>query len=286
MTISLPKALFEIDSKDADSEDEASESEVVSEAEGEWRDWVKLDTAADAEEIAAAARNDAGLHLTSYGGLVFQYGKRIGRIFRENGGVAVTCYRHKPSCGQWVTLDENFTQDGIMAWLRCSSSFGNAAARLETLQIGRAFVEPCPQPEHAQPAEVVPLLPPAHREARRRAGARNVNKVDFGIWSVSVVRVDGVESSWGANCGKHRNCWESSTSRCKRSMVFGASSRPEEEARRRMKKWLLAGHAIDTTEPDGKEQHFNIDPHGWSIDEIEPEDELDAMADVIRAGGR
>ena len=50
-----------------------------------------------------------------------------------------------------------------------------------------------------------------------------------------------------------------------------------------MKKWLLAGHA-SSDEPDGKEQHFNIDPHSWTLEELEPEDELDAMALLIHNG--
>ena len=153
---------------------------------------------------------------------------------------------------------------------------------LEALQTGCAFVPPVP-PVLVPLVPAVPPPPPRHPAPRGRGG-RNVNKVDFGIWSVSIIRADGVEISWGANCGKHRNCWESAFARCKKSIGFGASSRPEEEARRRMKKWLLAGHDIGGDEPDGKEQHFNIDPHSWTLEELEPEDELDAMALLIRDG--
>ena len=201
----------------------------------------------------------------------------------EHESSSPDCKRHKPSCRKWVTLDENLTQDGIMAWLRYSSSFENADTHLAALQSGQPFVEPRPLPG---PPPVVPPPPEAHSAQRaRRQLPRNVNKVNFGIWSVSIVRDNGVESAWGANCGKHKNCWESATARCKRSIGFGGrSGRPAEEARCRMKKWLLAGHAIDTADECGKEKHMNIDPHGWSIDEIEPEAELDAMAEIIRAG--
>ena len=164
-----------------------------------------------------------------------------------------------------------------MSWCRCAHVIGDAPAHLEALQIGCAFV---PSPVPLVPADL-PASPARHQPHHVPCG-RNGNKVDFGIWSVSIIRSDGVPTSWGANCGKHQHCWESSSARCRRSIVFGAS-RPEEEARRRMKKWILAGHAI-SDEPDDKEQHFNIDPHSWTLEELEPEDELDAMALLIHNG--
>ena len=273
MIVCLPEALFE---EETQSEGETAESgSEASEAEVEWQALLKGDADAD---TADTCKDDSGLHVTSYGGWVYQQGKRIGRIFKQDGGVVVNCYFHKPCCRKWVQLDDNLTRDGVMSWLRSAHAFSDSPTHLEALQIGCAFVPPVPP----VPVPMVPAVPPPPARHPAPRGGRNVNKVDFGIWSVSIIRTDGVESRWGANCGKHRNCWESSSARCKRSIGFGPSTMPEEEARRRMKKWLLMGHGISGDLPDGKEQHFNVDPHSWTLEELEPEDELDTMALLIR----
>ena len=138
----LPKALFEILSE---SEDEAGSEENASEAEVEWLALLTGDADAD---VVDASKDDSGLHLTSYGGWVYQHGKRIGRMFKQDCGVVVSCYHHKPFCRKCVQFDDNLTRDCVMSWLRCANVFGDAPSHLEVLQVGCAFVPP-----------LVPLVP-------------------------------------------------------------------------------------------------------------------------------
>lgn len=275
MIVCLPKALFEDETQ---SEGETAESgSEASEAETTWRALVGADAHADAAESADVDAS-SGLHLTSYGGWVYHEGTRIGRIFAQGDGVVVNCYHkvHKPCCRKWVRLDESLTREGVLSWLRSAHAFSSSSTHLDALQIGISFAHPVPAvavPLAAPPP--VPPVPAPHPAARGRG--RNHNKIDFGPWSVSIIRTGGTESRWGANCNKHRNIWESASARCKRSIGFGANM-PEEEARRRMKKWLLMGAGIAGHDADSKEQHFNVDPYSWSREELESEGELDRMA--------
>jgi hypothetical protein len=99
--------------------------------------------------------------------------------------------------------------------------------------------------------------------------------IPFGPWSISELWPGGVFSGYGANCYRHRNCWQNAS--CKRQFRFAGNT--PDETRCIAKQWLLMGLPIRCDLRNGKHQH--MDAVARSAIPILPEAELDRRAAAL-----
>ena len=201
-------------------------------------------------------------------------GKIVGRILVNTSSddsplvYTVTCCQH--GCVHKLEGGGNITRQSLLAWLQCSSEYADAAAHgMALANIPSPLSLPASLPDPPMPVAASAGLPPPAPPAEPRSS----NKLQFGPFTVSRVKSEGMWIAWGANCNRHINEAFPNV-RCKRQLTFG-SRMPESEARVRMKQWLLAGWTIKPG-PCAKDEHFNVCP--LSFDVLEDEAELDRRA--------
>lgn len=132
-------------------------------------------------------------------------------------------------------------------------------------------------PGGAPPQSEPPSVPQQAGAAPPVAAAparRNVRSVDWHGWSIAPIKGGG----WGATCRQRTNSWDESGTACKK--MINVASMSEDEARVRVKLWLLAGLEIPSDAPDGRQRHvFEVNARALAL---QPEAEVDALAARLR----
>ena len=231
------------------------------------------------DEVAISSGRPRRAAAVEFGGWVFANGKRIGRIASAVGDPSssappmcfVACDKHGGSCGKLVHLNARLDRASCLRWLRAWRYFGDSASHTNALTPNQAFVDPDWDP--LVPDDVpAPALP---RTLSAPVGPRGARAIPFGPWSISIVCPDGIASAWGGNCNDHQN-FNCLSKRCKTSLSWGNRMTPD-EARRRVKFWLLQGLEIQRLRP--LDEHLNTDFRTRDIAAIPPESELDRLAE-------
>ena len=252
---------------DADCLDVHDDGDAASSGGEEWQAVVD---ASLARAAAVSKDDDDGVvsgrraAAAEFGGWVFASGKRIGRISTTVGNPSssagamyfVACYKHGGSCGKLVHLNARLDRASCLRWVCSWRFYGDAASHTNALMPNETFVE-------AGWAPLVPDDAPAPSLPRTLAssvGPRFARAIPFGPWSISLVCPDGIFSAWGANCNDHQN-YNCLSKRCKTSLAWGSRMSPD-EARRRVKYWLLQGLQIDRPFGlPGRKHRLAVDDH-------------------------
>ena len=80
-------------------------------------------------------------------------------------------------------------------------------------------------------------------EGDNRAGAARGSRTveSFGINSIAAIQRGGVHIGFGITCKRHKNCTDGPGVICKKSITIGNSGISDAEAKRRLKRWFIAG---------------------------------------------
>ena len=115
-------------------------------------------------------------------------------------------------------------------------------------------IEPVHQNVGEAPPEAAPAVPPAAPPAAARASRVAYTASVFGPFQLTWSRAGSV----GASCLCHKNFLDNNS--CKTTITFNAGGGQDQD-RRKMKAWLLAGVHIDADAPDGRSQHIQERAH-------------------------
>lgn len=85
-----------------------------------------------------------------------------------------------------------------------------------------------------------------------------------------------MQVGWGAICGGHLNHGDRHGAQCKKALMFsGRSGMTSDEARVRVKQWLLEGLLIDEADRWARRTHVAINPRSFALMD---EDRVDRLA--------
>ena len=120
-------------------------------------------------------------------------------------------------------------------------------------------LEEIPPPPPPPPvADVVAPAPPPL--------PRNVRGIPWGDWSLAPISRGGVLCAYGATCRNHSNGpGDATVCKISRTLAHRGRVMSEDEARVRMKLWLLAGRDIDPGQPNQRQLHLDIDPRSLPL---------------------
>ncbi len=109
----------------------------------------------------------------------------------------------------------------------------------------------------AQAGVAAPVPPPPVPHAAARPSGRTKRAQMWGPFQIArIVPGNGEQTGWGATCGRHGKD-------CQRNLsYFGRGGRlplNDDECVRQLKRWLIAGLAIDRTAPDARARHMKIE---------------------------
>ena len=120
-------------------------------------------------------------------------------------------------------------------------------------------------PPDPEPLERLAQPPPAPAGGdagpRHRRGEHWPPGAETSEWKVARVfsRKFNVFIGWGAECKLHFNEGEPDTM-CKKQLTYGRGDMPDDEAKRRILGWLVAGSHIDFDDPACRTKHLKLDP--------------------------
>lgn len=113
-----------------------------------------------------------------------------------------------------------------------------------------------------------PILPAAIAEAAAAPRRPRLVRADaWGDFSIAPIYSRGLLSAYGAVCGKHVNDGETGVLKCKKQLplLYRGVLMPEDEARRRVKQWLLFGRVIHG--PNERTEHIRaVDPRALPLE--------------------
>ena len=119
------------------------------------------------------------------------------------------------------------------------------------------------------PGGIVPALGPIGGAV----GGRVQRKTEWGGFAIAPVMAKGVQTGWGATCGCHTNVADDAV--CKRAISYRPRGHgiafTDDDCVRQLKRWLLAGRSIDSTDPFGRKKHMDV-PIRTVGPQREPED--------------
>ena len=134
------------------------------------------------------------------------------------------------------------------------------------------------------PAQPSFEVPPTAAAARLPMPRRQRRGIPWGPFEIAPLVSGNRQQGWGATCGRHRDSVDPLDRQCKKHFVYGKREPlTDEQCRRRLKKWLLRGLHIPTTDACCRSLHMSENVRAYSDDETEEELEAQLVAALRRA---